>query len=186
MRNIGTYTLTVLLTVLVFYGGAGVNVVFYCCNQCRSAGIEMLLNDQCHASHKPAADEHPLFFCSAKAERADSDCCGTHAPLSCCAEADRTDSDGCGTRSVKTDNHCTHASDDNCCNMQRISFDWNTHHTTESGMNLSPVVFDLLLSELPDSSVRNFMRGRNGAVMPKGPPFVCPRDYLSRLTILLI
>jgi hypothetical protein len=169
MKKICTYTLTILLMALVFYGGAGVNIVFYCCNQCRSAGIEMLLNDPDHANHKPAADEHPL--------------------LSCCAKkAARPESDACGTHPVKTGNHCTtaHASDDNCCNMERISFDWNTHHTTVSEMNLSPLVFDLLPSELPDSSVGNFLRGRNDALMPKGPPFVCPREYLSRLTILLI
>jgi hypothetical protein len=164
MKNIFKYTLAILLTVPVFYGGAGVNIVYYCCNQCRSAGIEMLLNDKCckihHANHKQAA--------------------GQHKRSSCCTEAEHA-------HPVKTCNHCTtnHASD-NCCNMERISFDWYTQHTTGPEMNLSPVVLDLFLSEIPAIAILKFLRSKTGAVMPKGPPFACPHDYLSLLTILLI
>jgi hypothetical protein len=70
--------------------------------------------------------------------------------------------------------------------MERIDFDWNTQHTTGSEMNPSPIVLDLFPSEVPAITVLNFLSGTTGAVMTNGPPFVRPRDYLSRLTVLLI
>ena len=39
------------MAVLVFYGGAGINIISYCCNECRSKGIEALQNHQCCEIH---------------------------------------------------------------------------------------------------------------------------------------
>lgn len=148
-----------MMAALVFYGGAGINIIFYCCNQCRSEGIEALLKkDKC--CEIPQADKH--------------------APHSCCAKTEQTDPDpeGCGI-------HCTDQTSDNCCHIEHIRFDWSTQNTAELNIDLSPLTF-LLRSEILDISTINFFAGETGAVMPKGPPPACPRDYLSRLTILLI
>lgn len=157
------------MATLVFYGGAGINVIFYCCNQCRSAGIEALLKkDNCckthHYNHNHAADKHE-----------------PHSGHSCCTKADQ---DCCGTHNVKSNNYCTDHTSGNCCNIERIHFDWNTQNAAELNIDLSPVTFDLSL--FPDILTINVLICETGAVMPKGPPLACPRDYLSRLTILLI
>ena len=36
---------------LVLYGGTGVNVVIYCCNDCRTKGIEAVVDDKCCDVH---------------------------------------------------------------------------------------------------------------------------------------
>lgn len=43
-----------VLALLVFYGGAGVNVISYCCGDCEAEGIEMLLDKDCCDVHEHA------------------------------------------------------------------------------------------------------------------------------------
>ena len=47
MKKTVTYLFIVFLASLIFYGGAGVNFVTYCCNDCRTEGVAVLLNDNC-------------------------------------------------------------------------------------------------------------------------------------------
>ena len=42
---------TLLLAALIFYGGAGVNIVTYCCNDCRSEGVAVLQESSCCEVH---------------------------------------------------------------------------------------------------------------------------------------
>lgn len=51
MKNTVTYLFIVFLASLIFYGGAGVNFVTYCCNDCRTEGVAVLLNDNCCEVH---------------------------------------------------------------------------------------------------------------------------------------
>ncbi len=51
MVNNSKYILVTLLAFLIFYGGAGVNLISYCCDECRSAGWEVLVDDKCCDIH---------------------------------------------------------------------------------------------------------------------------------------
>ncbi len=173
MRNIAKHTLTVIMAALVFYGGAGINIISYCCNQCRSAGIKALFQDKCCEIHN-----HNHTHAANKRE--------SPAGHSCCAKTGETDQHFRSAHHEKSCNHCTDHTSGNCCNMERIDFDWNTQNTTGSDTNLSPVVVDLLPSGAFDRSITDHLVCEAGAIMSNGPPLVCPREYLSRLTILLI
>ena len=51
MKKIVTYLFIVFLATLVFYGGAGVNLVTYCCGDCRMEGVTVLLENKCCEMH---------------------------------------------------------------------------------------------------------------------------------------
>lgn len=68
--------LIVFLSALIFYGGAGVNFISYCCNECRSAGVEAVVSEACCDIH-----EHQHGGC-------DSHSCGTD-----CCTLERIDFD---------------------------------------------------------------------------------------------
>jgi len=66
MKKINIYSVTILLIALVFYGGAGVNFISYCCNLCRHEGIEAVIKDKCcdiHHHHHDDHDEHTSENC---------------------------------------------------------------------------------------------------------------------------
>lgn len=161
------------MAVLVFYGGAGVNIISYCCNQCRSAGVEVLLKDKCCEIH-----DHNHSHTTNKHAH--------HSGLSCCIKDNQMHQHDNETQHVKSCNSCMDHASSNCCNMERINFDWNTQNTSELDVDLSPVAFDLLSSEIPDIFTINILISEAGTSISKGPPLECPRDYLSYLTVLLI
>ena len=47
MRRFATSLFFVILASLIFYGGAGVNFVSYCCGVCEKEGVEALLEAKC-------------------------------------------------------------------------------------------------------------------------------------------
>jgi hypothetical protein len=49
-KNILTF-LAVLLASLIAYGGSGVNIFFYCCDDCRAEGVEAVIGDTCCELH---------------------------------------------------------------------------------------------------------------------------------------
>lgn len=51
MKKVFTYSFIVLLAALVFYGGAGVNVISFCCDDCQAVGTEVLKEDMCCEIH---------------------------------------------------------------------------------------------------------------------------------------
>lgn len=66
MKKAATYLFVLILATLVFYGGAGVNIISYCCSDCRTEGVEVLLDDACcdvhehnHGDVELLADEVP-------------------------------------------------------------------------------------------------------------------------------
>ncbi|MDR1525413.1 MAG: hypothetical protein LBS79_09220 [Tannerella sp.] len=138
MKKILTYLFTIIMATLVFYGGAGINIISYCCDHCRSAGIEVLLKDKC---------------------------CETHSHHN------------------GHDNNC---SEDDSCNMERIHFDWYSQSVPETNVKFSPAGPDLFPCESADFSYISFSVCEIGWGISKGPPAGRPRDYLSRLTVLLI
>lgn len=52
MKQLVTNLFIVFLALLVFYGGAGVNLVSYCCHDCEAEGVEVLLDDMCCEIHE--------------------------------------------------------------------------------------------------------------------------------------
>lgn len=76
MKNTVTYLFIVFLAALVFYGGAGVNLITYCCGDCRTEGVTALLDNKCCEIHE---HEH----CT-DAARHLSACCHTDEEESCC------------------------------------------------------------------------------------------------------
>ena len=47
MKKTVTFLFIVFLAALVFYGGAGVSLVTYCCGDCRTEGVTALLENKC-------------------------------------------------------------------------------------------------------------------------------------------
>ena len=70
MKNAVTYLFIVFLASLIFYGGAGVNLITYCCGDCRTEGVALLLNDTCCDVH-----EHNCCSTADEVSACDSGCC---------------------------------------------------------------------------------------------------------------
>ncbi|MDL2222118.1 hypothetical protein LJC35_06160 [Parabacteroides sp. OttesenSCG-928-N08] len=60
MKRLVTSIYIILLAALVFYGGAGVNIVSFCCNDCRAAGMEVLKEDKCCEIHSHSHHDEPI------------------------------------------------------------------------------------------------------------------------------
>lgn len=147
MKKKVTYLFILFLATLIFYGGAGVNLVTYCCGDCRSEGVAVLL---------------------------ETDCCEVHGH----EHGDASDE-------LLTGMELSCGTEDTCCDLERVSFDWNSVGLLI--VNLQPVVTDLMpfsispLSQFPLLAENKLFLNDDEA-----PPIVCPRIYLSLLTTLLI
>lgn len=166
-------TLTSLLALgmaaLVFYSGAGVTIFSYCCNDCRSAGVEAILSDKCCEIH-----QH---------QHAHKHTCGDNNACDHTAHAPSSDK----VVPQQAFHACQEHASDNCCNMERIDYDWNTQNTAELEIDLSPVVLDLPYHDaIAEASFLIPIIQKTYTVLPNGPPLDTPRDYLSVLTVLLI
>ena len=76
MKKTVTYLFIVFLAALVFYGGAGVNLITYCCGDCRTEGVTALLENKCCEIHE---HEH----CTEMAKHVSS-CCHADGKGGCC------------------------------------------------------------------------------------------------------
>lgn len=78
MKQTSIYIFTFLFAALVFYGGAGVNIVSYCCDDCQAGGVEVVLDDKCcevHGhSHQDDEDEYVIETANASCHT-DERCC---------------------------------------------------------------------------------------------------------------
>ena len=159
------------MAALVFYGGAGINLISFCCNVCRSEGIEAIISENRCISHQHSHTH------SGQLSHHVSDChknvCHT------CTE----EHFACN-RDEYSDSH-GNQSDGDCCSLTRISFDWTVQHVSKQEISL--VVQDLFfhtpLTVLPQDS---HLTDTPTTHIPHGPPVIPPRDYLSTLRILLI
>ncbi|MDD2515401.1 MAG: hypothetical protein WC191_07695 [Proteiniphilum sp.] len=72
--------LTLILSALIVYGGSGVNAYFYCCDDCRSEGSEVITAHRCceiHAhKHEAATTDHRLNVSHHLCEVGSHDNCG--------------------------------------------------------------------------------------------------------------
>ena len=171
----------VFMAVLVFYGGAGVNVISYCCKDCRSAGIEALINDKCCEIHH---HDHSKTH-NHKHNSSTSDCNHiAHTEDACCEPSNSMHAEDNCCESEHSESHSSLSDPtEDSCNLERIDFDWSTQNVDELKINLSPTIHDLF-STFSSANIPYICE--NNTVMPNGPPLVLPRDYLSVLTVLLI
>lgn len=78
MKKTFIYLFVTVMSALIFYGGAGINVISYCCDMCRSAGIEEVSNHKCcgihglHHEHQDATEQS----CGSCIEHTHEMCCG--------------------------------------------------------------------------------------------------------------
>lgn len=75
MKNTVSYLFIVFLATLVFYGGAGINLVTYCCGDCRTEGVEVLLDDKCCEIHDHDHSEAVEEKLSASGQMDEESCC---------------------------------------------------------------------------------------------------------------
>lgn len=147
MKQTYIYIINFFMAALVFYGGAGVNIASFCCDDCRKAGMEVLTGDKCCDIHGHSHEEGVVML-----EAAQKNLSHTH---------------------------------EMCCNLMRLSFDWD--HEKSNVPDMQPLSIDLLSLGTPDASLIPLPQANQiTGVMPTGPPPVCPRTYLSKLTTLLI
>ena len=160
------------MVVLVFYGGAGVNIIFYCCNECQSEGLNALKNNKCCDIHHHPHD-NPV------AHNAISGCCDDR-----CNHHDPEDlSDTEHAYSCICDLHTCN----DLCSLERIDFDWNFNHSSNFEEDLFPDAFTFIPDNLFYFPSHPFVLPVEGLTSsPHGPPIVLPQDYLSTLTVLLI
>lgn len=76
MKNAVTYLFIVFLATLVFYGGAGVNLITYCCGDCRTEGVAVLLNDNCCEVHEHSCCNTTDEVAVCYSDCCEDDCCG--------------------------------------------------------------------------------------------------------------
>ena len=174
------------MAVLVFYGGTGINIISYCCNECRSVGISVLKNEKCcdihhHHHANPASD------CNENTDiihhRHDHTC--IHNAVSGCCDEHAVDSTA-GIGHECNDFCDVHAHGD-FCSLERIQFDWNSSGSSHQETGFSPLPLTLFSCYLVTHSPFDIiLTGHTISPVPHGPPTVLPHDYLSMLTVLLI
>jgi len=169
------------MVVLVFYGGAGINIISYCCNECRSKGIEVLQNHKCCNIHHHHAGDF-MFQVTTDGNENTFTANTLHATSNCCKKMrDRH------TAFNPPDNKCIFCDEHSCgeCSLERINFDWSSYELSKQ--DLSPDYFTLFACNLLNyNSLDIISNGDNITPAPHTPPPVLPRDYLSILTVLLI
>lgn len=77
MKRIATYLAVCFLALLVCYGGSGVNLFTFCCDDCQSEGLSALLENRCCEIH----DHH---HCDPTAHHADGHCDDETDESECC------------------------------------------------------------------------------------------------------
>lgn len=132
VKNATTYLFIVFLAALVFYGGAGVNFVTYCCGDCRTEGVTVLLDDKCCDIH-----EHELEYAHAGK---------VSAPVSACSAA----ADSCDVERVSFDWSRVHPS---VFNLQPMATDVCSSCFLFASLQPLPSIKDLLVSNEGDPPV---------------------------------
>ena len=149
MKKVLRYPIIVMMAALVIYGGAGICVASFCCNDCQSAGIEGI---------------------------AEGFCCETHGH----------DHDYADKHHAKSNLESACYEHEMCCFLSHVTFDWSASAISF----MTPpekVVYDLITFDLPDTlTVFSPFVHDKAFERSTGPPFRCPRAYLSLLTALLM
>jgi len=189
MKKIVRNIMALMMAALVLYGGAGVNVVSYCCNDCRNAGIEALLTGKGCAIHNHQLNDEPdnnqhntranNNQHNAKANNNQHNAEPNNNPQKA--------GDCCHSTAAVADNDLNCRLPEKCCKVELLTFDWNSQTTAKTAINIVPDVFCLLpykVVNLADLTLLFTSEVKASLLNP--PPPVCPRDYLLTLAVLLI
>lgn len=79
MKKTLTYLFVMVMSALIFYGGAGINVISYCCDTCRTVGIEAVSDHKCCEIHEHNHHKHQTTTestCKNCIKHAHEMCCG--------------------------------------------------------------------------------------------------------------
>ena len=145
MKKVFTYLVVYIISVLVFYGGSGINIASFCCNSCQSEGISGI---------------------------AEGICCEIHCHNN--ENVDHVESE----LNLDFDTHNNH------CELSRIEHDWDS---IISSFRNEPNCFELVKVCMPvGMTVCCQVISDITYEYSTGPPILCPRAYLSLLTVLLI
>ncbi|MDH6304139.1 hypothetical protein M2459_000851 [Parabacteroides sp. PF5-5] len=79
MKEYVKYLLVTVLAALVFYGGCGVNLISYCCDDCHSYGVEVVKSDICCDIH------HHNHTCEHATETHTASCADHTQEADCCS-----------------------------------------------------------------------------------------------------
>lgn len=156
-----------MLVLLVIYGGAGVNIISYCCNSCSNEGISHLVIDnggccEVHQHYKETLPKH-----SHNKLHNHSGCCNSD-------------------QEVELNNAFGHEfCEDHGCSVDRLDNDWlnfvdNIH--ANQVVKVITLPSSLLAVWNPEFSCNYF----HNISWYNAPPLYTPRGYLSLLTTLLI
>ncbi|MGL4852648.1 MAG: hypothetical protein ACRC3Z_08405 [Phocaeicola sp.] len=152
-------TIVILLTLLVTYGGAGINLFTYCCNDCRTGGVSVILEEKC-------CDVHEHSHTSQTKAQAHTAC-------------------GSSCR-IAHPEPMLQSPEEEACDISRIDTQWE--YAQVSPIELEPMAMTLppflvaQLMTLVEPPVERLCTTN----CDHGPPVQPPRTYLSRLTTLLI
>ncbi|MCC8144354.1 MAG: hypothetical protein LIO97_11075 [Tannerellaceae bacterium] len=136
------------------------NSITYCCNDCRSEGIEVVVDKKCCEIHHHHHLEHEDAL-GASGHTHDAICMGHQH---CASDEDE---------------------DEDCCGLERIAFEWESS-VIQIPVS-QPVATDLLcfskynIPQLTEAEVQQAT-----PLEEVRPPLLCPRVYLSLLTTLLV
>lgn len=75
MRQLIASISVVFLAGLIFYGGAGVNLVSYCCNDCRLEGVQVVVDEKCCEVHGHTHDMLTIETPNGTVSHAHEMCC---------------------------------------------------------------------------------------------------------------
>ncbi|MGL5937309.1 MAG: hypothetical protein ACRCY5_01100 [Phocaeicola sp.] len=157
MKVVIRNSLVILLTLLVTYGGAGVNLFTYCCNDCRSEGVSAILEEKCFDVHESS--------------HAESDDLHAHCGESCQAlEWEETLQDR-GEAS---------------CNINRIDTHWEVSQLSSMALVPILLTLPPFFTTQQACLVKPVVEKICTTHCNNGPPVQPPRSYLSLLTTLLI
>lgn len=156
MKRFAQNFILIIAAVTVFFTGAGVTIINYCCNSCSEQTLFM-------------TEQHTCCSLEHQKTEQESDCCSMHKDVS---HDESCESDTSFTQDVS-------------CTTSRLSIDIDASSfrpiVTVPFVWISGVSPTIPLSILTDNSV--YIEGDS---IFESPPDIPPREYLSLIRVLII
>lgn len=168
MKRIAYIFTSLLLITLIAYGGSGVNLYFFCCDDCRDDGvIKAIVEHSC-------CERHHHNHSESIAHNHESGCC-------CAPSHDARHSMHTSYTSCDETSH-------GACNVQRISVNWQTAQSENP--EIAPTSFDVFSSTFCLFTPQNYDLKPTISFIrysdTQKPPNLDKDIYLSLLNTLII
>ena len=159
MKQFATRIILIIAAVAVFFTGAGVTFIIYCCSGCETEQtLVMTKEHSCCLQKTVAGKSHS--------------CCASHSDNT--SESDQTDADACATHMDK--NHCQ---------ISRLSADINLSVFRLQVSNPFVWISGTYPALLSGVLCHQVNEGDTYA-LSESPPIIPPREYLSLIRVLII